>query len=186
MPNHVTNILTITGDSEILDKLQEHVLGKYEPDEYNSEPFEKVFDFSKIIPVPDDIFQGDLSMEKQAETQGRNWYDWNRSNWGTKWNAYDHAPVERDDETLTFKFDTAWSPPTPVIDALAEQFPEVQIVHEFIDEGWGFAGSITYTDGEGTDEHSIECSEENEELMHFYCKMYGEYPDTELDEKEWE
>ena len=45
------------------------------------------------------------------------WYDWSCKNWGTKWNAYDCQLIKEDNEIT---FDTAWSCPLPILDALAK------------------------------------------------------------------
>jgi len=81
------------------------------------------------------------------------WYSWCVENWGTKWDAgsvscdttvgnmellasaQDTSPVE-----ITYTFDTAWSPPTPVIAKLSELYPTVSITHSYIEEGCVFAG----------------------------------------------
>jgi hypothetical protein len=61
------------------------------------------------------------------------WYDWNCANWGTKWNAYD---CNRIAQSLV-EFDTAWSHPRPVIDALAARFIGDHIIHSWSDEDTG-------------------------------------------------
>lgn len=62
-----------------------------------------------------------------------NWYDWNISNWGTKWNAYD---VKRH-ASGAITFDTAWSTPLRAMAALSEKFPTVTIKVEYADEDTG-------------------------------------------------
>jgi hypothetical protein len=55
-----------------------------------------------------------------------NWYDWSVAHWGTKWNATD-TQVERDrlaGRSVEIRFDTAWSPPTPVLGRLRALYPE--------------------------------------------------------------
>lgn len=44
-----------------------------------------------------------------------NWHDWSCEYWGTKWNAYDQYV----DGNVVY-FDTAWTCPFPILDALAE------------------------------------------------------------------
>ena len=41
-------------------------------------------------------------------------------------------------------FDTAWSPPTAVIKALAAKFPELSLCHEYFEQGAAFCGGVTY------------------------------------------
>jgi hypothetical protein len=75
-----------------------------------------------------------------------NWYDWCCANWGTKWNACHsegHSPQETATMT-TYSFDTAWSPPTPVIHALAAAYPKLTFRLDYTLEGesgkWNIIG----------------------------------------------
>jgi hypothetical protein len=64
---------------------------------------ETFLDFQKIIPMAQNLLNGD------------GWYDWRIRHWGTKWNSYDgHVQDEG------IGFNTAWGPPTPVIAALSK------------------------------------------------------------------
>lgn len=71
-----------------------------------------------------------------------NWYDWSVQNWGTKWNAYSIEVLEGG-----WKFDTAWSSPGSVIEALSKQHPEVVFQVAWADEGGG-GGYYEYQNGE--------------------------------------
>lgn len=76
-----------------------------------------------------------------------NWYSWCIENWGTKWNAYSFEIASDEPERLEFTFDTAWSSPVPIWEALAGREEMKGLVLTFIafDEGWNFAalGAIT-------------------------------------------
>jgi hypothetical protein len=75
----------------------------------------------------------------------KDWYSWSCKFWGTKWNSYDSCPVDPDDTSITFN--TAWSAPHPVIEKLAEMYPDVIITHKWADEDWGNnTGSCIYND----------------------------------------
>lgn len=76
------------------------------------------------------------------------WYDWSRNTWGTKWDAYGQFPVEAsgDGTELRYRFDTAWVPPVPVLLALAEAYPTLELVLEWHEEG-GCGGTVTFKDG---------------------------------------
>ena len=54
-----------------------------------------------------------------------NWYDYCVAKWGTKWDVDPYEKVEYDDQHdkdgIVFGFDSAWSPPTGVYEALLEQ-----------------------------------------------------------------
>ena len=55
-------------------------------------------------------------------------YKWRVEHWGTKWPAFhvdieEPVPMYGGTVEVVFHFDTAWSPPTPVIAKAAERFP---------------------------------------------------------------
>lgn len=85
------------------------------------------------------------------------WYEWCNRNWGTKWNAYHQHIGYLDEGELYLEFDTAWSPPEPVYEAIAERFPDLQLEIRYIDEGGGFAGTYEIKDGIL---HDYPCSDE--------------------------
>jgi len=100
-------------------------------------------------------FENGLQFLENVKAYGAGtWYDWCCNNWGTKWNAcsvYVHHAVE-DEVCLTFE--TAWSPPIPVIEALIEQNPDLCVEMEYSEEGMGFAGRIRSSNGLVTDENA--------------------------------
>lgn len=79
------------------------------------------------------------------------WYDWSITNWGTKWNACEADCYKDHDGRLIYRFDTAWSAPTPIIEKLAKMFPRLSIHHMWADEDMGNnTGEVTYQ-GESAD-----------------------------------
>lgn len=119
--------------------------------------------------------------EKQLKELGASsWYDWSCNNWGTKWNAYDTRI--RDDESV--QFDTAWSPPSPWLEALAAKYPEVVFEVSYIDEGWGFACTETYKNGRKSKTVDFDCNRDDEDFRELYFKVYGDYPEPDEEEEE--
>ena len=51
------------------------------------------------------------------------WYEWSLKNWGTKWDAID-VKLKRDKTTLSFEFDTAWTPPVLIFEYIANTFKD--------------------------------------------------------------
>ncbi len=145
MPNHVLHRMVITGEAESIRELHDACFAKEKPapDEWllgaleqarnhgdaekekelaahvaeiKAAPEYDVFDFNRIIPAPAFIMRaGNLKSGSREEKTGRNWYEWNTRNWGTKWGAYDLHIEEREPERLAFRFSTAWSVPEPVL-----------------------------------------------------------------------
>jgi hypothetical protein len=71
----------------------------------------------------------------------RDWYDWARAKWGTKWNA---CQVEIEDSSLEqgyveITFDTAWDAPVPVLQKMVEMFPKLTF-----DCSWRHEGEDPY------------------------------------------
>ncbi len=75
------------------------------------------------------------------------WYDWSIEHWGTKWNAYSAVAGKLDDQAAVVCFETAWSPPMPVLDALAAKFPTADIRLIWCDEGDDRQHRVYWADG---------------------------------------
>ena len=175
MPNHCTNRLTITTEyktkyvsiiksyNEVLAYPLMNIVTDYahptvedvfnfikqdEVDESNKESL--LIDFNNIIPLPNS-----------------NWnYDWCVKNWGTKWNSYENVRI--DDHTLAFE--TAWSPPFPIIQKLAKKFSPLNFHIYYIDEGGNFIGEATWLGKEKKSEIEYEWKSDKQ-------KKYEKYVD---------
>lgn len=119
MPNHCNNQLTLESGEDILNVLNPYLI---EATDNNYE-----LDFQSIIPMDEKLLEGEK------------WYDWRVENWGTKWNGYDGTIS---DDGSTFTFDTAWSPPLPIIKKLAELTGETFVL-QYIEYGMFFCGQYT-------------------------------------------
>lgn len=144
MPNHVTNILVVTGDEDQRQAMFEAV----KQDKYGLGSL----DFNKVIHTPGNIYQGNLGEAERAKYGKKNWLDWNTSNWGTKWNSYGyHVQTAKEFDGSTLTFDTAGSSPQPVIAALAAKYPDLSFSHKWADEDFGHnVGEKEYGGGEET------------------------------------
>lgn len=111
MPNFVYSGFNVTGDPAELKRF-EHRMFRPATDADNALPrSSQMFDFNGIIPMP-------------AEAE-RSFYErWAVEHWGTKWNAFD-LDHRFEDKNIWFQFTTAWDFPTPVFEALAEEFPKL-------------------------------------------------------------
>jgi hypothetical protein len=202
MPNHVTNILTITGNEESVARVMNEISGAYDDGEI------MFIDFNKIIPRPDslDITSGsstsngiailkfragdpsdirkimgfnwatefateddlithmcDNELANLEEAQKaldnirdyghQDWYTWSVDKWGTKWNAY--SQEAREDGSI--KFETAWSTPYPVMEALSRKYPEAVICVRYADEDFGHnVGEYTLMEGDVIEQNTPE------------------------------
>jgi hypothetical protein len=87
-----------------------------------------------------------LSEDKQVfqhlrpmpESEKDNWYDWNITNWGTKWEISIHDWERQEDDTIWISFNSAWSPPIALYEHIYGEGWEVEgLYHE---GGCAFAG----------------------------------------------
>ena len=141
MPNWCNNSLTISHkDADTLDNLMAQV---------RADGDERLF--QHIKPMPEEL------RDTTSPSDSPNWYDWSVDNWGTKWDACS-MDYEEYDGIVTFSFDTAWSPPLPVYEALADMGFEVQAY--YVEFGMMYAGSWhCNADGEVSEEYSDDISE---------------------------
>ena len=176
MPNWVYNSLTIEGNAEDISAIKTQLNQPFQRqhDQWNMETRQMelqdvtysnpVFAFWNIIkPTNLEAYnkQSDhsLPMEEQLMFKGDNWYDWNVTNWGTKWDVavsdneqYPETELINEEDwsdRLTYSFNTAWSPPLPAIATLSEQYPNLEFTLSYEEEtGWG--GEIEFINGQDT------------------------------------
>jgi len=137
MPNHITNEIIFRG---VNAAKQEDIIAKLCKDDR--------VDFEILVPTPANIWLGNVS-KFHDEKLGRDLcgLDWRRANWGTKWNAYGQKPIETTGDTITFVFDTAWSPPYPWLVAVFNTL-KIDFEHNWMDEGAprGWEGKWCYAE----------------------------------------
>ena len=132
MPNHTeNNLLLRIPTKEEASKIRNLLTG----DEFLNGGNEFYMTLSKIVPPP-----------KEGGSR-----EWNIENWGTKWDCYASeiklTDYDEDGILIHFYFETAWSPPFPVIEKLAELFPDVSVLHRYADEGGQWEGVHFYKEG---------------------------------------
>ena len=128
-----------------------------------------------VVPMPEElnITSGRLGDgEEQRELERKTaeniekhgfatWYDFNVAKWGTKWEIGGNgetAEIEDDGLSFSAPFESAWSPPTQVCEALVEQGFEVVLY--YYEPGMGYCGKFE----DGRDEY-YEYSDENSETV---------------------
>lgn len=145
MPNHCHNDLYIEGPANEVDALLALIGADQTPPQ---------FDFDVLIPYPAHWAKLDKDMESlgykgfedrygKGAKDGFNsgGYEWCIENWGTKWGAYDVARRDYDGKCITFQ--TAWSPPRPIIVALAKRFPTCSLHFEFFERGMAICSGFS-------------------------------------------
>jgi hypothetical protein len=180
MPNHITNIVTISG-ATIQDILAI-------TDTTNGDEGSK-FDFNTIIPMPESVrntVSGSHLSQDEKDRQAENvkqygyatWYDFANAEWGTKWNAYD---VDVDLINDCIGFDTAWAMPDPIFTKLSTMLPHATITVKFADEDIGHnCGIVVYHDGNS---EYTDMAGDSHEARSFACEVkYGNADEW----KQWE
>ncbi len=213
MPNWVYNTLTIQGPKDQVDYIKERLNRPFTVlhDRWNIETQEMeisettysapVFAFWNIhSPLEDGITMEEYVKQPArlgistddpewfakevefAKTQ-HDWYNWNTSNWGTKWDVAVHDgdkypdtellehKSEGEDQWLVYKYNTAWSPAGTVIEKLSKLVPNCVLTLEYEEEtGWG--GELEFVNGNNTAEHEYEnkCRDCDEENTLEYCE----------------
>ena len=120
--------------------------------------------FSYFIPRPAD--------------QEENWYDWNISNWGTKWETSVYSWEKLNDNSIRMNFDTAWSPPLAFYEFLAQN-TEWYVTATYCEEGMGFVGRNIAGDDECYEYFEAEDLDEiPEELVEEY-NLRAQFEDEE-------
>lgn len=173
MANFITHLMVVTGNPEAVKAFFDKII-LTRTDEGDGDK-DTIFNFNAVIPMPeelnidstssieeylktgivpayitDDNREGFLAQCEQAkrnlEMYGyKDWYDWRRAKWGTKWNGF-HLQVLSED---TIMFDTEWCTPMGIWYAIAEQYPELQFNIKYADEDSGYnAGEIDINSGE--------------------------------------
>ncbi len=175
MPNWCNNSVTIShADSTKLEALAAAVReGKF---------------CNHVIPVPEDLQivagrvgaddnpdQIELERREQENLKKygvKHWYDFCVNRWGTKWDvdAYEGENVKVKDGVLEFGFDSAWSPPIGIYEALVEDGFSVRAY--YYESGMCFAGRWEDGDddfyelgGMNSDQVKSELPEDLDEMM---------------------
>ena len=153
MPNICDNELSIYADGEQQEALLKKLTKRLESEE-------SVFDFNKLVPSPDwdntpnedgelpviDEDAPSFMQVKKFPLSGKSddrWFDWNRENWGTKWNAGKaEVYVCKHGDHVQFKFETAWCAPVEILLALRDQYPQLQFNWFYRIEEWEDCGFL--------------------------------------------
>ena len=164
MPNWCENDLTIEGPKEVIEEFVRFATG------------ETVFDFERFRPYPEEFRRLDEIAEtwdrahagkpghandpRPCDGYSSGGYQWCIANWGTTWPA---QLVERCDPVpvsdaglveLVYHFDTAWSPPIPVIEHAAQLFPALTFELRYFEALDAFNGMLRCSGGEITFDES--------------------------------
>ena len=120
----------------------------------------KGFDFNKVIPVP-----------KGPTDTCEICYGWRKKYWATGCNVSELNITSID--PLEFTFETAWSFPKPVLEKLAELYPELGFYCACYEEAGNFAGKGFFNPI--FEDPAFEYCDATDEI---YEHVFGEPPET--------
>lgn len=180
MPNHVQNVLTFSSRESL-----EKVMNALKPGWTEEDGFR----FEWIVPFPktkeecpqEYVCEDPAAAHIQADTERPwlNWYEFQCNEWGTKWNAYE---VSFEGNELWFQ--TAWSPPIPVLEKLVNKLPKgIGIEYKCSEE----QGPLYCAEGYITDQSFDlnEFDEYSDEAYQMANDLWGEYWYKEEETGEW-
>jgi hypothetical protein len=159
MPNWVYTSINISGSKEEIARFREQA-GKPHPESYDEaagkveySSTDPISFWNFIAPPQEAVESGEYfgtngwKEGKQVGDTPTNWYNWNNDNWNTKWDCC-NPELDTDEETnLTYRFDTAWSPASPVFEKMVEQFPDLNF-DIYWEEEQGFGAELSGSGGE--------------------------------------
>ena len=157
LPNHCSNVLTVTGAASELATFCNYGLQK------DGGAITSCPDLNYLYPIPGDVKRAeDRTILSDSE------YKWKVDNWGTKWNTYSDVGLsimrsEVSDRLIGIQceFQTAWAPPVGAIQVGSKKFPSLNFTLEYAEPGVGFKGVALYKQGKKYFDYTeMECSEE--------------------------
>ena len=135
MPNWCDNQVTITGSKSVIDKIEKIVK--------EEKGAGGLLNFFKPMPKElEDTTSPSSSADKpQPMIEGfDNWYDWRCENWSTKWDVNEFYGVDRQGDTISFGFSSAWSPPIGAYEKFLEKNEDCSLKAYYYEGGCDFMG----------------------------------------------
>ena len=148
MPNWCSCRAVITGPSPVIDEIRLK-LTQDDPEL-----------LAWMVPQPN--FEND-----------QDWYQWNISNWGAKWDISDvYIDNAAEPDSIEFSFSTAWAPPVEAFHTWAAGDGRVEFSLEYWEPGCGFVGTTTY-DGEYLDTDDVDCNSDPVRYREIASDVWG-------------
>ena len=135
MPNWCDNQITITGPNSVIDKIEKIVKEEKDTDGL----------LNYFHPMPkqlEDTTSPSSSADKpQPMVEGFDcWYDWRVEKWSTKWEVCEFYGVDRQGDTISFGFSSAWSPPIGAYEQFLVDNEDCSLKAYYYEGGCDFMG----------------------------------------------
>ena len=134
MPNWCDNQITITGPNSVIDKIENIVKDENNPG--------NLLEFMSPMPkeLRDTTADGSEDKKLMQKYGFSDWYGWAVENWGTKWDINEFYGVDRQGDTISFGFSSAWGPPLGAYEYFLAKNEEVSIKSYYYEGGCDFMG----------------------------------------------
>lgn len=117
---------------------------------------DRVLDHHKFIPYPKRFADLDKKSKEYEKKTGKHMkdgfnsggYEWCCKNWGTKWGICNAELRGVEDDRVEYGFESAWSPPIPVVLKMSVMFPELEFELRYFECGAAFNGLYQCKAGE--------------------------------------
>ena len=138
MPNWCDNQVSITGPNSVINKIEKIV------NEDKDSGGLLQFMYPMPLELKDTTADGSDNKEMIKKYGYSDWYGWATDNWSTKWEVCEFHGVDRqeisdDESTISFAFQSAWSPPTGAYQEFIDKHP-VSLEARYYEPGCDFAG----------------------------------------------
>ena len=134
MPNWCDNQITITGPNSVIDKIE-----KIAKEEKGAGGLLNFFQ-----PMPKELREttadGSENKELLKKYGYSDWYGWACDNWGTKWDISEFYGVDRQGDTISFAFSSAWSPPVGAYEYFLAKNEDCSLKAYYYEGGCDFMG----------------------------------------------
>jgi len=134
MPNWCNNNITITGPNSVIDKIEK--ITKEEDNQNGLLQF--------MYPMPKELSDTTADGSKDKAMMKKygysNWYDWAVENWSTKWEVNEFYGVDRQGDTISFAFSSAWAPPTGAYEQFLSDNSNCSLKAYYYEGGCDFMG----------------------------------------------
>ena len=135
MPNWCDNQVTITGSKSVIDKIEKIVK--------EEKGAGGLLNFFHPMPkgLEDTTSPSSSAKKPQPMIEGfDNWYDWRCENWSTKWDVNEFYGVDRQGDTISFGFSSAWSPPIGAYEKFLDKNEDCSLKAYYYEGGCDFMG----------------------------------------------
>jgi len=188
MPNWCNNELKIStgNNSEEAKEQLKHFIQKAKGKHSDTEG-QTDLKMENFVPCPKELLSlsapNTKNSTKMIEKHGyKDWYDWQVSNWGTKWDI-DATKNEGSPTCVNYSYSSAWAPNDRFIKRVSELYPLLRFNLEYYEPGVGFKGTLSVRNGDISDDTCEDMTREDLIEYGYINEDDEEYEDDNTDNK---